>query len=65
MDDCIPLKKFIANNHIGTVIDLEERGKIEVAKFMSGTNHYIDYLEVDASYINVQDSEVKFYKFVE
>ena len=49
MDDCIPLKQFLRNNHICTVIDLEER-ELEIVKFISGSERHIDYIEVDATH---------------
>ena len=52
MDDCVPLKKFLEINHIGTLVDLEDQ-KLETLKYFSGdSDSHILCLEIDATYMD-------------
>ena len=52
MDDCVLLKKFLEINHVGTLIDLEDR-KLETLKYFYDNTDMVNilYLEIDATYI--------------
>ena len=51
MDNCLPLKKFLQYNNLGTVIDLEDR-ELKTVNYVGGINEDLCYLEIDANFVS-------------